>query len=349
MSEEGQPAYSPSVSKTHPSMTAPEAQPAAPRVAWRVISRTAMIHNTQRSPSEDGLSCLPSSPEERQEPSRPADVGPLKPVLQSFLAQPNCSTAFALDQQLWTHLAGNNTRSWTISKDCHVVKDGPQYLPLDEARSEIRVLKVSRPLKYGGSTFQANLICVSLDEDPAYLAISYVWGDRSIVGHFESHHRGQGRRIPYNKGILDIINTILACGTTLYLWIDALCINQDDLNERASQVAMMGTIFSKARQVVAFIGEADEMSNTAMEFLLLTANCIWARGSLSGLATAPGLASLLAEIGPAARDWESIKGLISRPFFRRLWIVEGRTWLALDELLLSRPLFCCPAPLLAVC
>lgn len=298
------------------------AKPVAPRAAARVIARTAIIYNEQRSPSEDELSSLASS---SSESSRLADTGLLLPALQAYLTQPDSSTTFTLDQQLWKHLAGNNTRFWSNRKDMQDVEDRPLYAPLDEARREIRVLKISRADQRGyggGETFKADLVCVSLDDDPAYLAISYRWGDPLIVGHFESHHGAQERHIPYNKGVFDIINTILARGATLYLWIDALCINQEDLNERTGQVAMMGIIYSQARQVIAFIGEADEAAITAMDLILLTANCIWAHGSVSDCATPSGLATLIAEIRPTARDFVSIKGLMSRPWFRRLWVVQ---------------------------
>lgn len=297
------------------------AKPAAPRLAAREITRTAIIYNEQRSPSEDELSSLVNS---SSSSSRLADTGPLLPALQTYLTQPDCTTAFTLDQQLWTHLAGNNTRFWSNRKDRQDVEDRPLYAPLDEARREIRVLKISRTDQGGdggGDIFQADLVCVSLDDDPAYLAISYVWSDPSIVGNFEFHHGGHRKRIPYNKAVFDIINTILG-DTTLYLWIDALCINQEDLNERASQVAMMGIIYSQARQVIGFIGEADETTITAVDFILLTANCISAQGSLGDPVTASGLASLISEIAPSDRAWESFKGLMSRPWFRRLWVVQ---------------------------
>lgn len=301
--------------------TSPMAKPAAPRVVARAIARTAIIYNEQRIPSEDELVSLASSSSESW---RLANTGPLTPALQTYLTQPDSSTAFTLDQQSWTHLAGNNTR-WSNRKHRQDVDDRPLYAPLDEARREIRVLKISRADKGGddgGDIFQADLVCVSLDDNPAYLAISYVWSDPSIVGHFDFRNGGHGKRVPYNKAVFDIINTILGRDTTLYLWIDALCINQEDLNERASQVAMMGRIYSQARQVIAFIGEADETLITAMDLILLTGNCIWANGPVSDPALASWLAILLSEIEPADRDWESIKGLTSRPWFRRLWVVQ---------------------------
>lgn len=316
------PEYNDLVSRPIPQEASPVAKPAAPRVAAREIARTAIICNEQRSPSEDEFCSLAGL---SSESSRLADTGPLLPALQTYLTHPDSRTAFTLDQQLWTHLSGNNTRFWSNRAHRQDVDDRPLYAPLDEARREIRVLKISRTDQRGdggGDTFQADLVRVSLDEDPAYLAISYVWSDPSIMGHFESHHGGHGKRVPYNKAVFDIINTILGRDTTLYFWIDALCINQEDLNERASQVAMMGIIYSQARQVIAFIGEADETLITAMDLILLTANCIWSHGSLSDSATASGLASLLSEIGPADRDWESIKELMSRPWFGRLWVVQ---------------------------
>lgn len=310
------------VSRPISQVASPVAKPAAPRVAAREITRTAIIYNEQRSPSQDELSSLANS---SSESSRLADTGPLLPALQTYLAQPDSSTAFTLDQQLWTHLAGNNTRFWSDRKDRQDEDDRPLYAPLDQARRETRVLKISRTDQGGdggGDTFHADLVCVSLDDDPAYLAISYKWGDPWIVGHFESHRGGHGKRVPYNKAVFDIIKTILGRDTTVYLWIDALCINQEDLNERASQVAMMGTIYSQARQVIAFIGEADETIITAMNLVILTANCISAQGSLGDPLTASGIAGLISEIAPSDRDWESIKGLTSRPWFRRLWVVQ---------------------------
>jgi hypothetical protein len=42
-----------------------------------------------------------------------------------------------------------------------------------------------------------------------------------------------------------------------YLWIDAICINQEDLQERTNQVKMMGDIFENAFQVLVWLGEEE--------------------------------------------------------------------------------------------
>ena len=44
-----------------------------------------------------------------------------------------------------------------------------------------------------------------------------------------------------------------------YLWIDAICINQEDLDERSQQVGLMRQIYSQASHVVVWLGpEADD-------------------------------------------------------------------------------------------
>ncbi|KAK7753719.1 hypothetical protein SLS62_004342 [Diatrype stigma] len=56
-------------------------------------------------------------------------------------------------------------------------------------------------------------------------------------------------------------------GGHLDVWIDALCINQEDIDEKNSQVPMMGDIYAQAAFVVAWLGEEDEHSKKAFELV----------------------------------------------------------------------------------
>ena len=53
-----------------------------------------------------------------------------------------------------------------------------------------------------------------------------------------------------------------SCSRTL--WIDAVCINQGDLDERAQQVAMMGMIYWNARMNLIYLGEGSPDTTAAM-------------------------------------------------------------------------------------
>lgn len=44
-----------------------------------------------------------------------------------------------------------------------------------------------------------------------------------------------------------------------FFWVDAVCINQDDLEERSAQVKIMPQVYSKARCVVVWLGDDSQM------------------------------------------------------------------------------------------
>jgi hypothetical protein len=63
-----------------------------------------------------------------------------------------------------------------------------------------------------------------------------------------------------------ILSGRLPIGET-YFWIDPLCINQDDYQERSQQVQIMGDIFQEASIVIAWLGSASEDSKLAMDYI----------------------------------------------------------------------------------
>lgn len=50
--------------------------------------------------------------------------------------------------------------------------------------------------------------------------------------------------------------------------MDAICINQDDIPERNTQVARMKTIYNKARRFIVWLGKEAEDSDVAMQLLM---------------------------------------------------------------------------------
>lgn len=89
---------------------------------------------------------------------------------------------------------------------------------------------------------------------PAFEAVSYVWGkpvktDDLLVGD---------HTIAITSSISSGLPYILASSTTGFLWIDQICINQDDVNERNAQVRVMGNIYERAEQVLAWLGKMND-------------------------------------------------------------------------------------------
>ena len=126
-------------------------------------------------------------------------------------------------------------------------------IPLDNDKREIRLLRVL-PGEFN-SQIRCDLFKSSLVKPPRYKALSYVWGDSS-----------NRRKIVVNGNDVSVTaNLELALrrlrahadGTPLTLWVDALCINQNNLDERGEQVALMGSIYSSCSEVCIWLGPCD--------------------------------------------------------------------------------------------
>ncbi|ROW03245.1 hypothetical protein VSDG_01564 [Cytospora chrysosperma] len=284
--------------------------------------RAIFIYEEQRIPNDE---------EQRVRPLDLARLGPLLPALLGHLEWKTSRSAFRLNQRLWTHLAGEWSRYWRLEDGGQREPDKPLYASLDAAKREIRVLQVSRLSPVVGNTrlddnrngaFQANLMHVSLDDDPPYIAVSYAWGDHAPVGRFKSDQEGAAN-FEYNRAVFEIVNTLVPEGSTLYLWIDAVCINQQDDAEKGIQVGLMGEIFRKSRQVVIFLGEADEDTTTNMDLISRAIPII--EEDFPEWATEEDVARFEAEstkAGIPPRAWCSVHALALRRWFTRYWVVQ---------------------------
>jgi len=117
-------------------------------------------------------------------------------------------------------------------------------------------------------------------------------------------------------------------------WIDAICIDQNDADERTHQVRMMGTIYQSAKVVYAWLGEEDEETSIAFQLIrVLTSNCASTerRTRIEGLMdiTPKGLGTpaLTKRLGKCAdvTAWTSMANLFQRRYFTRAWIIQEIT------------------------
>jgi hypothetical protein len=190
-------------------------------------------------------------------------------------------------------------------------------LPLDRARREIRLLSINNTKDEGGLIF-CTMTTASLDAPPPYHALSYTWGDPKVT-----------KPIFVDQIIVNVtvqLETALQRLRQLeglkFIWIDALCINQGDLDEKNYQVPLMGEIYSSATNVYVWLGESDETTSLFFNSLAELPETVSERPSdndLRNLIKAHILAT----------------NTVVRPYWRRVWIVQ--------ELILSRedPLLLC--------
>jgi hypothetical protein len=103
-----------------------------------------------------------------------------------------------------------------------------------------------------------------------------------------------------------------------FLWYNALCINQLDLLERELQVMRMGLIYSNASSVIAWIGEAADGSNLAMDLLDDRAKTLLDPRLSRGLDHNESESSC--DTPGNYEMW--VSALFSRPYWKRVWIIQ---------------------------
>ena len=177
-----------------------------------------------------------------------------------------------------------------------------QYTRIPEASDIIRLFRLL-PNDDEKAEIRGEIFDYSLQESRKvthpYEALSYVWGSSETP-----------QSIFISEGTLQVTPNLHAallhlrdCGLPRILWIDAICINQADDQEKAYQIQSMAKIYGKASQVVVWLGDKADRSDDALEAIRF--------GEVS-------------ENGPNQGEIEkAINALLRRQWFRRMWVRQS--------------------------
>lgn len=106
----------------------------------------------------------------------------------------------------------------------------------------------------------------AISRRPAYIAVSYTWGNAKDAGRVV---RVNGRPFAVRQNLWTLLWHLRQQGESRFLWIDALCIDQKNLDERNFHVALMGRIYQGASLVIVWLGlpSDDRRQARALEFI----------------------------------------------------------------------------------
>ena len=139
------------------------------------------------------------------------------------------------------------------------------YKPL--LAKELRLLTlISTPSGQQDEPIYVSLKTYNIDNSPPYLALSYCWGESGASASIYV----DGSELIATRNLYRVfhyLKIIQGLEKADHWWIDAVCINQLDLEERKAQVLMMRDIFSSAARVVIWLGEPDADERNPLEYV----------------------------------------------------------------------------------
>ncbi|KIM92911.1 hypothetical protein OIDMADRAFT_83786, partial [Oidiodendron maius Zn] len=131
---------------------------------------------------------------------------------------------------------------------------------------------------------------MNVDNHNSYEAVSYCWGNPDDL--LEIDCNGKRLKIPSNLGAA--LRVLRLEDRSRYLWADAICINQSDPLDKAKQVPLMRSIYSRSQRTLIWLGTISDTTTGRMRTL----------SALSGT------------------FYLTMVYILRHPWFRRAWVVQ---------------------------
>ncbi|TXC12054.1 hypothetical protein FocTR4_00007597 [Fusarium oxysporum f. sp. cubense] len=207
------------------------------------------------------------------------------------------------------------------------------YMPLSNSSdsSEIRLIKLHPGS--GDDPLRADILHASLDPDVVgrYEAVSYAWEDGHTTNKLETP-RGI---LLITPSLFHALHRFRLKQESRILWADAVCINQSDNAEQASQVALMNEIYASAACTLVYLGREANGSEMVGELLVQFARASFSLCRLYGRhgmevlrhngSISPSMTEIFEECGLPGLEhpaWKALAKLWGRPWFRRVWVIQ---------------------------
>jgi hypothetical protein len=218
------------------------------------------------------------------------------------------------------------------------------YLPLDPLRQEIRLIRL-QPSHFGDD-IHVEIFHESLSKEHVleYEALSYTWGspqnahsinisqtpEASVNNQLSAvsvPSSGALKTLAVTKNLWVALRHLRRSDAYRILWIDAICINQQDIPERSAEVGRMGLIYCQAARTIIWLGPASVNSTLAIETLHSLGSGVTYDPINHSSTVVTGSTINKLEMNPDAiatkeLEWEAIQGLLYREWFTRLWIYQ---------------------------
>jgi hypothetical protein len=202
-----------------------------------------------------------------------------------------------------------------------------EYTPLCD--DEIRLLRITPGLFH--SPLQCSLKIVSMEKITTivheFQALSYAWGNDSPscnlllsdlpkAGDGSSTAPTQPRTYPIRLNLFQALKHIRLVDEYIWLWVDYLCIEQTNQEEKSQQIPKMPSIYSSAWNVIAWLG-VDDTPGDVEEAVCLIPEILNLKKLDIDLRGEPNIKDL-----SCYHSWIAFGHILQRPWFRRRWVIQ---------------------------
>ena len=198
-------------------------------------------------------------------------------------------------------------------------------------KDEIRLLQLHESSDHGSAkTLSADLKTIRLhdnDGSPSteFEALSYYWGTEKADRTLSLN----GAPFLIRSNLDTALRELCKQKTERVLWIDAICINQADVNERSEQVRMMSSIYRRAARVIIWIGphwpERKGVAAEAIQGFVQRQRRGTDSQQLSSFLENPNDRFYFMNSEKKTADytgghWPALVDFFDRPWWRRVWV-----------------------------
>ncbi|KAK7993586.1 hypothetical protein PG989_006967 [Apiospora arundinis] len=216
---------------------------------------------------------------------------------------------------------------WGVRPDNRPPKQpGFHYTHLETG--ELRLL-ILRPGK-ADMPLECELAVYHRTHHAKYEALSYAWGDTAKREQVICN----GSPLPVTGSLHSALRHLRSPTESRQLWVDAVCIDQDDAAEKAAQISLMDTIYSEAERVLVWLGPgipetkpAFRLVNRVVRLISQSSYCSLI-GSL-GASCSDYVMPDYVDFSPSnefdrlsKQDLNPLIKLLELPWFSRLWVYQ---------------------------
>lgn len=192
-----------------------------------------------------------------------------------------------------------------------------EYDPLPDTKKTIRAIRL-RTGPLASHMIECEMFTIEFsdryepqfeDRPIEYEALSWSWGN-DVPQYGIVVIEGQERyKLRVKRELALALKYLRKTNKERILWIDAVCIDQNNFNERNHQVQMMAMIYTRAKKVCIWLGEDDDNTNMAIHFIIHQIMHLDRFDSIC-------------KDEKNTDNWQALLALMQRRWFRRRWVVQ---------------------------